>query len=80
MFQDPVREPGSHTDDADTGQRLWPLAFARQNHCLHAGEDLARPVSRDRCPRAMCEGLEEGQELHPLVDGKLGDLLDAQST
>ena len=54
-----------------------PLVLARQDDRLHAREDLPRPVARDLRAGTVREGLEDGQQLHPLVECELGHLIDA---
>lgn len=58
----------------------WPFVLTRQNYHLYPGENFARPIARGGSAGAVGEGLEEGQQLHSLVDRKLGHLIDAEAS
>lgn len=61
-----------------TGDR-GAIPLARKDDCLHTGEHFTWPVSGYLCASAVRKGLEESQKLYPLVHGKLGYLLNAQT-
>jgi len=60
------------------GRDCRTVLLAFEQHHLHSGEDLTRPVTAYRCAGAVREWLREHQQLKTRGDREPGDLIDAK--